>query len=130
MCLNVLALDPETVPGPQVEAREKEVALWRERGAQQQALLQTAAAREATLQEHLDGLRAQVGETGAALQHHMGSYAQYQEVIDRSNQVRPLGAPACVVANHAEARCTGHPCTGCEVECGMGGKEQSMEALP
>ena len=71
----------------QLEAKALEVRLWEERAQKQQELLQAAAEREGSLQEQMDALRAQVGETSTMLDHHLGNYAQYQQTITQSNQV-------------------------------------------
>lgn len=46
-------------------------------------------------QAHLEAARTQVGEAGATMQQHLGNYAEYQEAINRSNEVRSCAVWLC-----------------------------------
>lgn len=71
----------------QVDAKDQEVNLWKERCERQEEMLAGASERESALQAHLEGARASVGEAGTTMEQHLAKYAEYQEAINKSNEV-------------------------------------------
>ena len=64
----------------QLTAKGQEIGLWEERVKEQQQLLETAVQREAGMQEQVDTMRSQVGQTSAMLEQHLGNYSKYQAI--------------------------------------------------
>ncbi|KAK9805721.1 hypothetical protein WJX73_002110 [Symbiochloris irregularis] len=81
----------EDIFAKQVDTKDQEVALWKERCERQEEMLAGAMERETALQGHLEGARASVGEVGArasvAMEQHLAKYADYQDAITKSNEL-------------------------------------------
>lgn len=83
----------------QLQAKDQAAALYQQQTVQQKEMLQAAAEREAELQAQLGDMRSQIGDTSAVLENHLQNYAQYQQAIDRSNEVC-ISSVSCWACDH------------------------------